>query len=175
MAALLAFVVAAAFLIVSMTRGRSPKLLEVTGAVVFAAFGIVGASNPAVDAFLADYGRSLATLILAVVIFVLLPIVPFTEQYARETAPQQYWHSPVFRSVNRQISAAWGAVIAMMGVGHALATLIPELGTTIPSRPVDLLLNWVVPALLSWWAVRYTARVSAEAHDLAVARLAHQN
>ena len=173
-AALLAFFVAAAFLIVSRVRGRSPKLLEVTGAVVFAAFGIVGAVNPAVDAFLADYGRALATFILAVVIFALLPVLPFTEQYARETVPQQYWHSPVFRSVNRRISAAWGAVIAGHAVSTALASVLTEPATTLPSRPVDLLFNWVIPVLLTWWAWRYTARVSAHAHDAAAARTAHQ-
>jgi hypothetical protein len=173
-AALLAFFVAAAFLIVSRVRGRSPKLLEVTGAVVFAAFGIVGAINPAVDAFLADYGRALATLILAVVIFALLPVLPFTEQYARETVAQQYWHSPVFRSVNRRISAAWGAVIAGHAVSTALAGVLTEPATTLPSRPVDLLFNWVIPVLLTWWAWRYTARVSADAHDAAATRTTHQ-
>lgn len=173
-AALLAFFVAVGFMIASMAHGRSPKVLEVTGALVFAAFGVVGIVDPAADAFLADYGRSLATLILAVVIFALLPVMPFTEQYARETVPQQYWHSPVFRSVNRRISAAWGGVIAVMAVGHALAALITEPDATVPNRPVDLLFNWVVPALLTWWAVRYTGRVSAEAHDAAAARAAHQ-
>jgi len=173
-AALLAFFVAAGFLIVSMVRSRSLKLLEVTGAAVFAVFGVVGMVDPAADGFLTDYGRSLATLTLAVVIFVLLPVMPFTEQYARETVPQQYWHSPVFRSVNRRISAAWGSVIAVMGAGHALAGLITEPPTTLPTRPVDLLLNWVIPALLSWWAIRYTARVSSEAHNAAVAHTAHQ-
>ena len=173
-AALLAFFVATAFIVMSLVRGRSPKLLEVTGAVVFAAFGAVGSVDAAWDAFLADYGRSLASLILAVVIFVLLPVMPFTEQYARETVPEQYWHSPVFRSVNRRISAAWGGVIAVMAVGHALAGLIPEADTALPSRPVDLLFNWVVPVLLALWAVRYTARVSGEAHDAAADRVAHR-
>ncbi len=173
-AALLAFAVAAALLIRSMIRGRSPKLLEVTGAVVFATFGGVGSADPAADAFLADYGRSLATLLLAVAIFVLLPVLPFTEQYARETVPEKYWRSPVFRSVNRRISAAWGAVMAVMAVGHALATVLTEPGTALPGMPVDLLLNWVVPALLSWWAVRYTARVRAETHHASTARLAHE-
>jgi hypothetical protein len=48
-AALLAFFVAAALLIVSMIRGRSPKLLEVTGAIVFAAYVLVSSASPAVD------------------------------------------------------------------------------------------------------------------------------
>jgi hypothetical protein len=173
-AALLAFFVAVAFLVRSMVRGRSLKLLEVTAAIVFAVYGIAGALDPATDAFLSQYGRSLATFILAVVIFALLPVLPFTEQYARETVPQQFWHSPVFRSVNRRISAAWGGVIAVMAVGHALAGLVAEPGTTLPIRPVDLVLNWGVPALLSWWAVRYTVRVSADAHHAAAARTAHQ-
>ena len=168
-AAWLAFVVAAALVVVSLVRGGSPKVLEVAGAVVFAAFGVTGALVPAADGFLSDYGTSLATLLLAVVIFALLPVMPFTEQYARETVPQQYWNSPVFRSVNRRISAAWGAVIAVMGVSNAAAGLVPELPTTLPTRPVDLALNWVVPALLIWWAVRYTRRVSSEAGDHASA------
>jgi hypothetical protein len=162
-AALLAFLVAVVLLVRSMRRGESPKLLEVTGAVVFAVFGGVGALAPNADAFLAHYGRALATLILAVIIFALLPVLPFTEQYARETVPEQYWHSPTFRSINRRISAAWGAVIAVMAVGHTLAALITETGPAVPNRPVDLLFNWVVPALLAWWAVHYTARVTASA------------
>jgi hypothetical protein len=170
-AALLAFLVAVAFLVVAVVHGRSLKVLEVTAAVVFAVGGGAGALYPAADAFLAQYGRSLATFILAAVIFALLPVVPFTEQYARESVPRQYWHSPVFRSVNRRISAAWGGVIAAMAVGHALAAWITEAGTTVPSRPVDLLFNWAVPALLRWWAVRFTARVSAEAHTAAAARV----
>ena len=132
-----------------------------------------GRVDRAYDEFVAG-GRALATLILAVVIFALLPVLPFTEQYARETVPQQYWQSPVFRSVNRRISAAWGAVIAGHAVSTALAGVLTEPATTLPSRPVDLLFNWVIPVLLTWWAWRYTARVSAQAHDAAVARTAHQ-
>ena len=164
-AALLAFLVAVVFLVRSVRRRESPKLLEVTGAVVFAVIGAVGALDPGADAFLAAYGRALATLTLAVVIFVLLPVLPFTEQYARETVPEQYWHSPTFRSINRRISAAWGAVIALMAVGHALAGLVTEVGTFVPTRPVDLLFNWVVPGLLAWWAVRYTTRLSGGPDD----------
>lgn len=173
-AAWLAFVVAAAMLVVSMLRGMSLKVLEVAGAVVFAAFGVIGTAEPAADAFLAHFGRSLATLVLALVIVALLPVMPFTEQYARETVPQRYWHSPQFRSINRRISAAWGGVIAMMGVGHAVAGLVTELPTTLPTRAADLVLNWAVPGLLSWWALRYTQRVSSEAENAAAARAVHQ-
>ena len=152
-AALLAYFVAGAFLIVSIIRVRSPKVLEVTAAVVFAAFGFVAGNDPGTDAFLTDYGRSLAALVLAVVIFVLLPVLPFTEQYARETVPEQYWRLPRFRSINRRISAAWGAAIGLMAVSHALAATLTE-----PGPAVDLLLNWVVPAALLLCAALYTSR-----------------
>lgn len=166
-AALLAFFVAAAFVVRSVVRGGSPKLLEVTGALVFAAFTVVGGFNPAVDPFLTTYGRALAALVLAVVIFVLLPVLPFTEQYARESVPERYWHTPEFRSINRRISAAWGGVVAAMAVSHTLAGLIevPDPGTRLLHRPVDLVFNWVVPGLLVWAAARYTQRVSGAATD----------
>lgn len=54
-------------------------------------------------------------------------------------------------------------MIAVMGVGHAVAGWLAEPSTTVPGRPVDLVLNWVVPILLTWRAVHYTVRVSREA------------
>ena len=166
-AALLAFLVAAAFVVRSVVRGESPKLLEVTGALVFAAFAGIGGLNPAADPFLADYGRALAAAVLAAVIFLLLPVLPFTEQYARESVPRQYWHTPEFRSINRRISAAWGGVVAAMAVSHTLGGLFatPAPGVRLLHRPVDLVFNWVVPGLLVWAAVRYTQRVSGAAAD----------
>ena len=170
-AALLAFLVAAAFVVRSMVRGESPKLLEVTGALVFAVFAGVGALTPAVDPFLAAYGRALAAFVLAAVIVALLPVLPFTEQYAREGVPREYWDTPGFRSVNRRISAAWGGVVAAMGVSHTLAGLLetPDPGVRLLHRPVDLVFNWVVPGLLVWAAARYTRRVAGRIDDVPAA------
>jgi hypothetical protein len=166
-AALLAFAVAAGLLVHSMVRGRSPKLLEVAGAVTFALAGIWATVSPASDVVLASYGRGGAALILAALIFLTLPVRPFTEQYARESVPEQYWHSPQFHAINRRISAAWGAAVAVMGVGHLIAGALTaqavEYSGYLPSRPVDLLLNWIVPGLLVLAAARYTTRVTTEA------------
>jgi hypothetical protein len=168
-AGFLAFLVAAAFIVHSLLRGEMPKILEVTGAIAFAAIGIASVLDPATDAFLGSYGRSIATWTLAIVIFVMLPIMPFTEQYARESVPREYWHTPQFRSVNRRISAVWGIAIASMGAGHLLSALFSyaEAGTTVPNRPVDLVFDWILPILLTWWAVRYTIRASKAAHHAA--------
>lgn len=85
-AAVLAFLVALGLVIRSTVRGESVKLLEVI-AVVFGGYALVALLDPSADAFLADYGRALAALLLAAVIFVLLPVLPFTEQYARKVCP----------------------------------------------------------------------------------------
>jgi hypothetical protein len=164
-AAGLAFLVAVGLVVRSVVRGESPKLLELAGAVVFLAFAVAATTTPVLDPVLASYGRAIAAAVLAVIIFALLPVLPFTEQYARESVPREYWHSPEFRSVNRRISAAWGGVVAVMAVGHTIAGTfeVPDPGAGLLHRPVDLLLNWIVPALLVWWAARYTQRVSAAA------------
>jgi hypothetical protein len=162
-AALLALVVAVVLTVRSARRGEPPKLLELTGIGVFAVMGAIAVIEPASDAVFAFYGRGLAALALAVLVFVTLPFRPFTEQYARASVPRQYWDSPAFHTVNRRISAAWGGTIAVMAVGHliagALAANAAESTGYLTSRPGDLILNWVIPGLLVVATVRYTQRV----------------
>ncbi|MBN9111982.1 MAG: hypothetical protein J0I34_24765 [Pseudonocardia sp.] len=164
MAALIALVVAAILVARSVARGQSPKLLELTGMVTFAAMGVWALVDPASDAFLAFYGRGVAALVLAAVIVATLASRPFTEQYARESVPQEYWDSPRFHEVNRRISAAWAGTVAVMGVGHliagALAQNAAEYSGYLASRPGDLILNWLIPGLLVLLTVRYTRRVT---------------
>jgi hypothetical protein len=164
-ACVLAALVAAGLVARSLTRGESAKLLEVTGVVVFVGLAVVAVAVPGVDAFLASYGRALAAAILAVVIFALLPVMPFTEQYARESVPRQYWHTREFRAVNRRISAVWGAAVAVMAVGHAIAGTfeVPDPGVGPLHRPVDLVFNWVIPGALVWWAVKRTGQLTRHA------------
>lgn len=98
---------------------------------------------------------------------VTLPVMPFTEQYARESVARAYWHTPQFRSINRRISAAWGGVVAAMAVSHVVAGTFeaPDPGTRLLHRPVDLVFNWIIPALLVWAAARYTQSVSGASDD----------
>ncbi|GAA4924282.1 hypothetical protein [Actinomycetospora succinea] len=177
-ACLLALVVAVGLIIRSVRHGESPKLLEVVAAVVFLVLGVVAFAVPASDAFLAGYGRALAAVILAVTIFATLPVMPFTEQYARESVPREFWTSPRFRAINRRISAVWGAAIAVMAVSHVVAGALdtPGSGGGVLSRPVDLVFNWVVPGLLIWAAVAFTqkAQAGAKAEQQAHANGAHE-
>jgi hypothetical protein len=166
-ACVLAFLVAVGLIVRSVARGESPKVLEVVGAVVFLGLGGIAFAYPGTDAFLAGYGRALAAAILAAAIFLLLPVMPFTEQYARESVPREYWHTREFRSINRRISAAWGGAVAVIAVSHVVAGTfeVPDPGVRLLHRPVDLLFNWVVPALILWAAARYTQRLAAGPDD----------
>jgi hypothetical protein len=169
-ACVLALLVAAGLVMRSLCSGESPKLLEIVAVVVFFGLAVVAFTVPTTDGFLAGYGRALAAAILAVVILGLAPVLPFTEQYARESVPREYWHTPAFRSVNRRLSTTWGGVVAAMAVSHTAAGFLelPDPGVGILHRPIDLLFNWIVPALLVWAAVHYTQRVSDAAGSRAL-------
>lgn len=85
------------------------KIIDVMGIVTFvamAALAFTGSGD--VREHIVDYGRGACVLVLALVMLGSLLAVPFTEQYARESVPRQYWHSPVFRAINRRISAVFG-------------------------------------------------------------------
>ena len=174
MAALLAFVLAACLVGRSVARGGTPKLIELTAVATFAVIGVWALLDPASDDVLAFYGRGLAALVLAAVLALSLLTRPFTEQYAREGVPEQYWDSPRFHSVNRRISAAWAGAVAVMGVGHLLSGVLAanaaEYTGYLTGRPADLLLNWLIPGALIALAVRYSRRVAADASPSEVAR-----
>jgi hypothetical protein len=127
--------------------------------VVFAGYAVVALVAPSTEHFLGGYGRSVAALLLAAVIYAALPVLPFTEQFAREQVPARVAADPRFRALNRRLSAVWGAVVLGLGAGHALATaLAGDVG-----RFVELVLAWGVPAVLLVAALRYTGRVTSAA------------
>ena len=89
-----------------------------------------------------------------------LLIVPFTEQYAREQVPPAYWHSPVFRVLNRRISAAFGLAVLVMAASHLLSGWLESRGDLTTIR--NLALNWAVPIAVILAAIRYTERIKGD-------------
>jgi hypothetical protein len=160
-AAVIAAVLAVGLLIRDSRHG-SVKVVDVTGVLTFGVLAVISfAGGTSVTDWIANYGRGAATLVLAVVMLGSVPALPFTEQYARESVPRQYWGSPTFRSINRRISLVWGAAVLVMAAAHLLAgKLEPATSATRGSRPIDLLLNWVVPILLIMLAINYTKKLS---------------
>ncbi len=61
------------------------------------------------DRWLATWGGAGVGIILGLVILVLVPVIPFTEQFTREAVPRAEWSSPTFKKINRVLSArgAW--------------------------------------------------------------------
>ncbi|WP_186296501.1 DUF3159 domain-containing protein [Mycobacterium tilburgii] len=49
--------------------------------------------------------------ILAAVALGSLALVPFTEQYARESTPREAWQHPAFKRANRVLTLVWGVTL----------------------------------------------------------------
>jgi hypothetical protein len=83
---------------------------------------IAFAVDPAGGDTLARYARGIAAGLLSLIAFASLLFVPFTEQYARESVPEQFWSSPRFKAVNRRLTTMW-AVKRTDAAGDAPATV----------------------------------------------------
>jgi hypothetical protein len=157
-AAVVALVAAVLISLPSLRAGR-PKLLELGAIVAFIGFTIVALSaDDATREWLARYARAVSAGLLATIAFGSLMATPFTEQYARESVPSQYWSSPVFKSINRRITTIWGFVFLLMIPSHILAG-------AIDTHRAETFFNWVIPIVLVVFAVKQTARITAGADD----------
>jgi hypothetical protein len=141
-------------------RRSSLKIIDVAGIVTFAVMTVLAfTGDHGLRQHIVDYGRCVCALILAVVMLGSLLIMPFTEQYAREQVPQQYWGSPVFRAVNRHITTAFGLAVLVMAGGHFYSGYLESSGNL--SVRANLILNWVIPIVVILAAIKYTDRVTS--------------
>ncbi len=136
-------------------RARRPKLLELASIVAFVVLLAVAlATDPGQGSVLARYARAFAAGALAVIAFGSLLFVPFTEQYARETAPAEVWHTARFRHTNRLFTAVWGGVFAAMALSHVIAG-------EIDTGRANTIGNWGIPILLVIGMLRWMDRYRA--------------
>lgn len=101
-------------------RGVPVHALEAFGVAFFAVLAIVGLiAPPDTIRWLELWAGELSNVALAVfAVATLLIRRPFTLAYAKDTAPQEYWDSPVFLRINYVISAVWaGAFLASAAAG----------------------------------------------------------
>lgn len=140
-------------------RNGHPKSLEVGAVVTFIGFVVVAfVADASVGHWVARYARGIAALILAGIAFGSLLFVPFTEEYAREQVPEQYWGSPKFKEINRRLTALWGFVFIAMVPFHIIAG-------TINTRPATIICNWVIPLGLVIWGIKRTSAISDSDSD----------
>jgi cytochrome bd-type quinol oxidase subunit 2 len=158
-AAVVALVAAVAISVPSLLAGR-PKVLELGTIVAFIGFTIVAlTADEATRDWLARYARGISAGLLALIAFSSLLWTPFTEQYARESVPQEFWGSPRFKEINHRLTAIWGFVFLLMVPSHIAAGLID-------TRRGNTFFNWVIPIGLVVLAVKQTARITEEEDDV---------
>ena len=118
-------VVAALILGVSAGRG-GPRLLEVVTIVFFVAVTVAGMIVGAQDRdWMDNYATTLSAGALAAMALGSLAFVPFTEQYAPESAPRQEWETAAFRRTNRVLTLMWALVFALIAVLGYVAVMAP--------------------------------------------------
>lgn len=83
---------------------------------------------------------------------------PFTEQYARESAPPEVWASPLFKQMNRMLTLVWGLVFAACAV---LGVISQQVSTG------TVWLNWIIPIGLVIGGLKFTERYPDQARAAA--------
>lgn len=161
--------IAVAMTIVALIYARKrhgPKILNIGSLVLFAVIAVVGfVGGSDVDRWLYEWGRPLVGVILGLFILVTVPVMPFTEEYARQSVPREYWSSPRFRRINRVLSAAWGVAILIIGLASVVvAALDAQPDSFADHHLLDLVLNWVVPIVVIAGMIRFTRRYPERAH-----------
>jgi MFS family permease len=137
-------------------RAGRPKAIEIGAALAFAGFTIAAFAVDINTAhWLTRYARAIAAALLALIAFGSLLFTPFTEQYAREQVPQQFWGSPRFKAVNRRLTVLWGGVFALMVVSHIIAG-------TLNRHSTNIVFNWVIPILLVLAAIKKVPEIAHE-------------
>ncbi len=131
------------------------KILDYAGLIFFGALVILGLflDRRELD-WIEQYSSVIAMGAITVAVFGSLAFVPFTEQYARESAPEEIWDTPGFKQANRHLTIVWGAVFALI----ALDSLAQEL---LDSNAA--LLDWIIPVALIVGGFKYNAHYVAKA------------
>jgi uncharacterized membrane protein YkvI len=131
-----------------------PKILNSCSLALFTLTAVLGFTlGKNDDRWLATWGGAGVGIILGLIILALIPVMPFTEQFARESVPQAQWSSPIFKKINRVLSAAWGVAIFGVGVSRVLAAAIN--GHTTRRLP-ETLLGLVVPLVIIVYMLRFS-------------------
>ena len=149
-----------------------PKILNATSIVLFTVLAIAGFTGSAgTDRWLATWAAAGVGLVMGLVILALIPVMPFTEQFARLSTPQAYWSSPTFKQINRVLSVGWG--VALVGVGASRVAAAAINGHTTRRLP-DLLLGLVIPSVILTYMLKfsksYPERVTHQAQAEAPAK-----
>jgi len=109
----------------SLLAGKSPKLLEVGTALLFAGLAIwFWAFKP--EWSIIDVRLRVDLGLLLIVLASMAVGQPFTLQYAKEGVPAELWSTPAFRRTNYVITAVWAAAFAVLVLADLLWIWRPD-------------------------------------------------
>ncbi|WP_433034988.1 hypothetical protein [Actinomycetospora sp. CA-053990] len=128
---------------------RSISVLDAAGLVFFGALVVLAlVLDRATLQPIEDRAQLLSSIVIALVALGSLAVGrPFTEYYARQQTPREYWNSPTFKQINRVITAVWGLVFVLNALCDAA---VAYLGVNSD------IFNWVVPIVAIVAAVKFT-------------------
>ncbi|MFJ4963422.1 hypothetical protein EES43_00170 [Streptomyces sp. ADI96-02] len=129
-----------------------PKIINVVSLVLFAVFAALGFSlGRQDDSWMATWGGAGVGIVLGLVILALVPVLPFTEQFAREEVPRSDWHSPTFKKINRVLSTAWGLAIVALGLSRVVAAALDQ------SHAAEVIFGLVIPIVIIVRMIKFSA------------------
>jgi hypothetical protein len=137
---------------------RRLHLLDVAGLCYFLALGaVLIIVHPGHLEFWSRYAQAGSHIALTLIVFGSILIGhPFTESYARHTAPAAVWHTRQFHVINRRISAVWG-------LAFLAGTISLLIAGSVSDRQV--LLRVIVPFGAMYLAYRYTQKQTRPTQD----------
>ena len=168
-AALAAFLCSLVLSVPSWRSTRSISVLDAAGLVFFGVLVVLAlVLDSATLQPIEDRAQMLSSIVIAVVALGSLAVGrPFTEYYAKQQTPREYWNSPTFKQINRAITAVWGLVFVFNALCDAV---VAYLGASSD------VFNWVVPIVAivaavkftSWYPDHVTGRDRQGAHEASV-------
>jgi hypothetical protein len=153
LSAALALGLAFVILVVNWLRGESPKILEYSDVVYFGALTVVVAfASDGTRTWLELWGGETANIALLVIVAGSLLIrQPFTLQYARESTPQEYWHTPEFLKVNYQITWVWAVAFFIEAASGFYGDAVLEDSNNIWTGWIIQTLPLIIAAQFTIW------------------------
>jgi len=149
--------VAALTALVAVAIGRPvwpPKILTACSLILFTVIAVLGFTlGKNDDRWLATWGGAGIGVVIGLIILAIVPIMPFTEQFARESVPRSAWQSPTFKKINLVLSGAWGVAIFAVGASRVAAAALN--GHTTRRLP-DLLLGLAVPVVIIVYMLKFS-------------------
>ena len=107
-----------------LTPGRTPKILEIGTALLFAGLALYAALGEPTWSVI-GVRLCVDTGLLLIVLLSMAVGRPFTLQYAREQVAPEFWSSPEFARTNYVITAVWALAFCAMVIAELALLYIP--------------------------------------------------